>query len=479
MDQSNDINESIVEPTTKLIESNANEFVPMLSTDLQLDLQFAQQSKLDPDVVCRWRSILLEDRESIVNELDQMYNYEFLTKLYDSIDDNILYKLLTGKNTKYDKSSIDWLPSKELVDSLMTLVTKFNIGYVEEIYGGLGILSALMTNASIKVNASIKITTSDPCINKKTCNQLGLIPIAKRSPSDFKYYDQLNEEYPQMIISSFYPKKKYDKDIHNIFVNEITKLIYSAKHLIVAVILPTTFVEVYELFYHIQLRSTYKLYSFNIKAVDKYFHLHKLMNNLYSSSMMIHIFVQKQILMDNDIKSIMHQAIIPSDYIDTYCSLARDLRIIYPAVSFKLIKCIYRNFDFTKTIESNDEFNLTMKLYKYLVRSKYKNIPQYIYEINEFILWGRCVTNKIYLIFADRTKFYEFYTTILRATSANNDSNDLDLPHWVNTKLLTYQYIYLVTICADNPTVWKANSKNFYSTFNRINNANLKILKGK
>ena len=130
-------------------------------------------------------SLLINNKEKIVDKLQQNYSYDYLIKIFSEINserDNTikilppnkkLYRILTGQYnaSRYDNSSIDWLPSSELVDGIISLAKHYNINHIEEIYTGMGILSALLANKQSKIN----ITAADTFENKNTCNKLNLI----------------------------------------------------------------------------------------------------------------------------------------------------------------------------------------------------------------------------------------------------------------------------------------------------------------
>src|SRR5277367_1906035 len=189
---------------------------------------------------------LVNNREMIIDELIKNYSYDYLSQLFknindgsikngsikngsteftgihDSLNDKYIYKFMTGKyqDSRYDKSALNWIPSYELVNALILLAETFNIKSIEEIYANLGILSGLIKKCC---KPDISITTSDTFENIDTCNQLGITPVVRRDPLDFKYYDQLHEPCPQMIISSYYPSfMANDTNIN--FVNKMSDL---------------------------------------------------------------------------------------------------------------------------------------------------------------------------------------------------------------------------------------------------------------
>lgn len=412
-------------------------------------------------------SLLINNREKIVDKLLQNSSYNDLINLFDQMNvddydqfnlepnDKFIYRLLTGsyQNSRYNKSSIDWIPSKELVDGLFSIANHFKIIHIEEVYAGLGILSGLMK----KRNTNITITTSDPFENNNTCNQLGIVPIAHRSPYDFKYYKQLGESYPQMIISSYYP---FD-GLSNNFLQEISELIQSKNHSIIAFILPNSFTEMYNIFYHIELDNEYKLFTYHVKAIDKYYYIHNLMKDKYKSAVMIHLFIKKELLAPSDnVGSILSDAIIPTEIIDKHCRHSKIFKQFYEKLPQKLVKSLYKYSDFKKPITSNIKIKEAIE--SIIVFKKLKiNVPHYIYHVDEFIFWSNCIIKNLYFVFQDRLQFYTFYTES-QCLKNEETRKKFNFPGWINTPNTMHIYLYFDTISPKGN--WKT-SRNIFRRF--------------
>jgi hypothetical protein len=435
-------------------------------------------------------STLINNRERIVDKLSQKYSYEYLLKIFSEINsekdthikilpsDKRLYRILSGtfKASRYNNSSIDWIPSEELVDGILKLANYFNIEHIEEIYTDMGILSALLSTKTKKIT----ITTADAFQNIKTCNKLGLVPIAKRTMSDYLYYKQLNERYPQMIISSYYPQNiltNIEENQNNIFVEEISNLISSNNHDIILILLPHTFTNFNDFFYHLTLNSQYVFNTFHVKALDKYFYIHDLVKEYYKSPMIAHLLIKKNLMMncDKPIESIFEPAIISSKLIDTYCSFVKLLHLFYEKLSPKLIKYTYRNYNFDKPFMSNTKLREMAEYYAIL--GNIINIPQYIYQTDEFLFWAKCVTKNLFFIFDDRLQFYDFYTQTISIKLSEIRRNLGNFPVWVSNLATIYMYIYMEII--KTPSNWKNSKKYFHKVFDEINAKNKKILYGK
>ena len=425
-------------------------------------------------------SVLTNNREKIVDKLLQNYGYEYLFKIFSEMNlensmikiepnNKHVYRYLTGiyKNSQYNKSSIDWLPSSELVKELVSLAKNFGINYIEETYAGLGILSSL-----IKAQCpTIRITASDTFDNPNNCNQLGLINIARRSPSDFKYYDQLNEPYPEMVISSFYPSNGELVSNTN-FLEEISYMLQSKKHSVIVIFLPQTYTIVYDIFYHILLDNYYELYTYHVKTIDKYFALNNIMKNIYKTGMLAHIFIRRSILENKEIDEIMDSSIVKTNSIDRHCGQTKLFKIFYDKFNPKLVKSIFKKCDFKKPIKHNILMDITDKLA--YINTIGINVPDYIYDTDEFILWSMCIRQNLFFVFDTRMQFYDFY---FRAKQLDDKEirRNINLPEWIGNNLgRIYVYIYLDIT---NPTTeWKNNYRSFISIWNNICKKNRQIL---
>lgn len=421
---------------------------------------------------------LVNSREKVVDVLLQNYSYDFLLKIFtlknnSNTDDKSLYKTLIGVfgNNKYNKSSINWIPSEELINGILALAYYYEINHIEEIYTDMGILSALLT----KKNGKINITTADTFENINTCNKLGLVPIAKRSAGDYKYYHIFNEKLPQMIISTYYPDNniKSKNSNMNAYIEEMSHLIKSKNHKIIMIFVPCTFIHFYELLHYIEIGQDYIVNTFNVKAFDKYFYVTNLVKKYYKSSMLVHILINKNLSSKNKISTnkLFRCATIPAAQINIYCKFLRWLKILYDKLSPKLIKSMYKDYDLTMPLSVNIKIKDMIQRVVFFSQVNLINIPQYIFDVDEFLFWANCVSKKMYFVFETRTEFYTFYT------QANNPNFlDIDLPLWAKAPPSLYKYIYL---CAINKINIFEGLREFNTTFDKINNHNKNFLCGK
>lgn len=409
-------------------------------------------------------NVLTTCRADIVEILKKNYDYNHLIDIFTSIEEDSkyvleeknVYRYLSGSYPKsvYKASCINFIPSSELVTALVEIAKLYKISHIEEIYAGLGILSAM-----IQTQTSIRITTSDTFVNPSTCNQLNLVPIAKRGPSDFKYYEKLNEPYPEMIISSFYPPCHYEREEPIIgFLNEISDMIQSAHHSIIVILLPYTFVTIYEMLHFVQLKGVYMVDHYYVKAIDKYFSLSRLLEN--GIGMMAHVLVKKDL--ERSLGSILDQAILPPAL--SRCDRATLFKIMYDVLPEKLIISFYKQSDFTRPV-TQDETNI-LSIAEWANTNKIM-IPFYIYSIDELFFWVSRAKNQHYFVFRNRSEFYTFYVTSKVCEKEN-------YPAWINSCEMAYIYNYFDVISA--PGNWKTNRAIFTELWLAQNKKNKKAL---
>lgn len=428
-------------------------------------------------------SLLINNRERIVDKLLQNYSYDYLLKIFDHINnennpqikieptDKWIYRILSGsyQNSRYNKSSIDYIPSAEVVNSFILLAKYFSINYVEEIYAGLGILSALIK----KTNSDLLVTSSDSFENEATCNQLSIAPIVKRTPIDFKYYQQLNEPLPKMVISSYYPPVTPKNNSNTEFLDEISFLIESNNHSVIILILPIDFVQIYDILYFILQKDQYNLYTYYGKIIDKYFFISNLMKEYYKTGTLIHVLIKREIDPGNKILDfIFEKAIVPSKYFNTTGTRSKLFKTFYDKFSQKLVKSIYKNHIFTKPMMMQDKLKQILNNLNIFNKNNIL-VPDYIYDIDEFILWSNCIIKKLFFVFKNRMQFYIFFTKT-QCIKNSNESKNFKFPNWITSESLTYVYLYLETVCEKNN--WNISRNSFTRIWNQYCFDNKKLL---
>lgn len=454
-------------------------------------------------------SILTNNREKIVDKLLENYSYDYLLSLFQKIngmknlpfltnvDDKIVYKLLTATytNSRYQCSSIDYIPSSELVVAIVSLLKHFHLSSIEEVYAGLGILAALIS----RQDSSLQVTASDTFQHQGTCNQLNIFSIAKRSPADFKYYKALNKQLPQVIVSSYFHDivSGADNILFTKYLKQVVNLVKSKNHSIIILIQQNTTTDIYEKLYYLGLDPDYSIYYFHLKIIDKHFLLSRVFNKQYPSLSIGYFIIKKSLLTPDfnrdSLENIISEAIFKTEMIDPYCYVLKNLKLWYTYCSTKLIMRIYRCIDFTEPLYYNKEVTNALKILSEARQVGIKISP-HIYEIQELFFWFNHIKKNIYLWFPDRDKFFDFFTTINKMENASHQQDsgqgsllpsdsqgtsqgppttatDITLPYWINRSQWDHsKYVYL-NMFSQSQT-WKNDRHHFFQLWNMVNEEN-------
>lgn len=411
---------------------------------------------------------LINNRRFVANHLYSNYSYQYLIDTFKKHnsegDDKKIYRILSGDidSKKYIQSSIDWIPSKELIMGIISVIKHFRIQHVEEIYTGHALLADLLDREIDSIN----ITASDTFENVSTLNKINSFPIAKRNVDDFKYFPIMNEPYPNMIISTYYPNDDNEND--KSFLADIIK-VFGFGHEIVMIILPSTFTQIYDMIYSLGSNIPYNIKSFHIKAIDKYFFIEDMLKSHYSTNMMMHIFVKNNFHHSKSIEEILNSAIINVPYIDTRCKFLKKIQKFYPLFPDKLINSICSNYDLSKPFALNGNFIQINNCFSTLEKLNIKYTPNYIHVYHEYVFWAKCVLNNLYFLFIDRKQFFTFY--ILVIVSRDNLSS---FPSWIKNLKILYICIYMRLIGNNY-----RSKRDLLHYFNRINRQNKKTILNK
>lgn len=435
--------------------------------------------------------VMFNDRENFVNKLHLNYSYEHLYKLLSDINsekesspiitpnDKYVYRLMSGKynNTKYANSSIDWIPSSELIDSIISLANLCEIKIIEEIYTGMGILACLIKK---KVSTSnIIITAADLFESIDTCNKLEIMPVAKRSIVDYSYYTKLNEPYPQMVICTKY----IDMNQTYKYIDEITDMIASNHHDIIIIICPSSANNIDDILSAIPINTTYSVKSCHIKAVDKYFDVHNILKKYSLGPLIAHIITKNCLINSVMVDKIFHPAIISSNKPNN-TSISVIMKKIYDIGSPKLVKSIYQYYNFLKS-ETSDSNKLIriLKSTNLIFPNISSNaefihtIPDYIYDIEECQHWIKFISAKMYLLFDSRIQFLTFYTDTKTIHSVPIQ-NKYRYPSWLLPNQIGKKYIFIYLTVINHQGDWKESDTKFSRNIKTINDVNKnKIIK--
>jgi hypothetical protein len=154
-------------------------------------------STLTMDQCHRCVTNLMSNREEFVNALYPNYSYDDLIMLVNNIKEihttistiattstndtgKSVYDTFAGicNNKKYITSAISWIPSKELVVSLLNLGYLLGVKQIDVLNAEMGILAALLKRECVDIKSvvreftDIEILAADTFKNQSTCNSM-------------------------------------------------------------------------------------------------------------------------------------------------------------------------------------------------------------------------------------------------------------------------------------------------------------------
>ena len=327
----------------------------------------------------------------------------------------------------------------------------------------------------------INVTASDLLQNDKKCDLLDFHPVARRSTSDFIYYDRLQYPQPEMIV--VYHNLQTSDNIKNLL-----NLIRSEKQKVIIIVTPNYYCDLYESFEYIKtVLRTHHIESYYAKAFNETFHISDLFKKQNSSGMVIHTIIRNDVFIQltEELKNVMSDGIINKDTnVNSHCMTERTFAYCYYYLSDKLIKNMYQTCDMMAPFGTDQTIvsiidNITQLKLKSVVI-----IPEYIYTIPEFIFWSSCILeHNIYLQqtskseHENRIKFLSVYITI--TSFIDKHEYQTDDPQWfrnetVNTPKDKFSkvpiiYYYLKQIDNLKNTAWNRSHLHMISAFKKLN----------
>lgn len=424
-------------------------------------------------------AVLNSDRPKLIDELSKNYTYNHLKSILslrsykhvDSVSDlpdgeeddesvsssidtapymqeieygKYIYRSMSGlyHNKKYRYSSVDWLPTKELVDGLISLITRFGIKTVEETNASLAILTAILRRSLKSENIEVTVTCSDPMISQTTSIQLDYANISRRSIGDFSYYADLGAEIPEMIIHTFSDGRNIDPvELCETDIGIVNFIRRGLSKILIAIV-PYMRLHVHEWLFEAAKDSNYKTKMYFIKAFSKYFDLVSLMNSNDASDMIAYVFIREDIEpnFNGDLPDVFEKnSVFHSDIVNTYTN-AKTVYNIYPYTSFKIIKEIYEE-------SSNDllQWFVKVKKLKHVMKffkSDEVVIPHFIHRWSEVKLWVSFIAKRLYLWFDTRGEYDAFHNLL---SIYDKEPGKLLVPSWMTSRNHMIWWIYMIS----------------------------------
>jgi hypothetical protein len=243
------------------------------------------------------------------------------------------------------------------------------------------------------------------------------------------------------------------------------------ENLITCIIIPNTFVEIYQIFNHITIMNKYIIHSIPIKVVDKYYYENDLFHKYYPYNMICHIFLKKNIedKLDN-IKNLCKDITVPINFIDQNPTCLIILKLLFEKISEKFFKNILNQIEFDNFIHFNENINKLINEIHFLNTLEITNIPSFIENIDEFFFWIYYIHNNIFLYFDSNQKFSMHYNIMTNKDYMDN----IIYPSWINNgNKYKYSYLYIINV---NENIMNIDAWHFNIIWNNTNNANKKTL---
>lgn len=440
--------------------------------------------------------ILVNNRETFIDFLKTNYTYENLLKIFNPInlcnlkslvpiENKFLYRIMTGTftNSKYRNSVINWIPSREFISSLINLADYFKVDLLQEINAGLGVFSSLFKIECTLLNKNIKIITSDSFTDSQTCKQLGFTTLVRKEINDFKYYNQLNINYPSMLIFSYYPHfESVDNDKN--CINDLFDLLHSKNHKIIVFVAPIVFSAVYSIINNFAL-GDYTYVPVPIKVISKHDEIFNYSNINHRYSTIAHIFVKKEsheLISKKTLYEIIDPMIVKYNneipYIDTWPSKLFNIYKLYFCMSDPLLNDIYKLMFNINYNNENSDFKLLMKKISSCLL-KLKCIPLFIETVNELKFWLLYFEKNFIFYFDSRNKFLDFFNIICDSKKLTSYIPSTIIESIIGSEDLCIYCVYLLfmydiqqTRNSTNTTItsnWYANISEFKNNLKNLN----------
>jgi len=410
--------------------------------------------------------LLKKNRSKLLQELVHHYNYSQLITLFESLnktgEDKYVYNLLLGKVE--DNFPISSIPSREFVLMIGNLADYFHFTKIECFCVESGIFPLLLKREYPQLDIV-------PCEKSKCSENFVFTPqlsIAQRTATEYKYYDTLNLDYPDMVIYNYHEVSRditEEKQLFHYCVNTISNILSLQKVKIFIVILPIVYTSIYDLLHYLRYEGSYHVISHYAKIVGKYYFLRKLFEDRYPSDIKVHMLISKDILPSVDlIRDMIELGTIPAAFDDNRCCYYKQMFNMYTYYSDNLLADIRSRIRFEKKIQKSF-FEMMINSIRFLKKHKI-DVPLYIENKDEFKLWMMCMAHRVFILFENREQFLTYYQKCREETS---------FPEWLPDNTVDkYKYLYLTIV--KKTEEWAESRQTFYNEWKKINLENSKII---
>lgn len=402
---------------------------------------------------------LSEDRESLVDILSEMNDYDTLKDVISKIEkkhsdkNEVWHDLCTGKigdeTNKF--SAIYEIPTKQLINSLTIIFQIYNINKIDEVGAGMGLLTSLLQKKFDEDYYKVKLLASDNCSSDVTNIPLDFTKIVKKDVSDIIFQHKKNLNPPDGVICCWPTTKEIWKQISDLIKSKCAKVIILITEIRQKSVLPKEF----------KGESDYRIYDLPIyqsSYLDVY--ENNIIDGLYSRSKTF-ILVRKD-LEEFDLTEILSPNLYERKEIDPSRIALLDLAIIkkipYWICALKTEEELKAAKKIFESIKKNSRF------YK-------KEIPDWIPNMDLLIFWYSRKNKKMFPIRINtEEKLREYQDKVINMTpeKIKKLKDDGDLPDWISPSYID-MYFWLMYSVPDNDTgKWKENIGKFNQKFNQV-----------
>lgn len=392
----------------------------------------------------------------------QGFTYEELRKCLKDIeeqyiDDNEYYNksvvqtLMQGKcgDIQNIQMALYELPTKELLDGICELCNILNINKVEEIMGGMGLLSYMLSLRNINVKCTDGFAWSQTNGIKKYYD------VEKKRLIKYNLDKNMSDD-TLYIMAWPHPQKPQDIDIQHFFGNTRPKyLLIIIENMIInnGAKVFDTFIKTQE--YH-SIKLPFKQLCYRDYFCDRYTSVTK---TSYQRSSSVLYVDKRKIINVPDYKSQISEN-----------NFTQDIYDVYPEVQYVqdlIVEGIVPHFCFDANV---DDVKKEMHL---VIHSKIV-LPTYLNSFEEFKFFNTKIKSprKYPINIITRKDFEKYYALITKLKTEGVDSlkNSGYLPDWLvgqNINILAEMYIF--TDFSTTRKFWKTDLASFEKEFRRLN----------
>lgn len=378
-------------------------------------------------------------------------------------DDKYLFRLLLSKyvKAKYPNTPIQYIPSKELLNSINMFISITDTDTVDFF----GNEYCLLGKALQTLNPTVAINFISLAQNNSVMDNLDLIKITTRSLKDYNYYKKLNITYPSTIIID---ETCFDNFSGKKILNFLKKSLIKN----VIIISDITNNNMLDLAYHIKRMTKYHLKNIPIKLIKPENDFFTATESYYEYNSILSILTLEP--SPDTLFNLFQDVSINTD-IDMYPTYAEYGKLLYRIFGKSLAVEIFNSFISTD-YDKNEDLSLI---------SKYKNTIGTLKEINfvkiksDLIFLLTCIENEFHIYFDSYIDFLALKNVFSDISERKpiTDVSGNPLPIWIHsiTEKMAYCYLSIINYPTDK-YAWNTSSTLLRSAWYSVSDENMKKL---